>query len=82
MTAGARLAVLLALQLPDCEEVYRSELNKNALFVGYVNSFVHIQGAEATAGAADDGQNGGSNDARCRGDQPCWPLLSWRRRNG
>ena len=23
VTAGARLAVLLALQLPDCEEVYR-----------------------------------------------------------
>ena len=37
MTAGARLAVLLALQLPDCEEVYRSELNKNAFLVGYVN---------------------------------------------
>ena len=37
VTAGARLAVLLALQLPDCEEVYRSELNKNALLVEYVN---------------------------------------------
>ena len=42
----------------------------------------YFQGVEATAGAADHRQNCGNSDASGCCDQSCWPLLSWRRRNG